>query len=756
MTLHVHKLEGCAPTPLAHYLKALAILRLVSEQRDPDARGWWRDEAFWLATRLSGDELVRFFLDEYEPTPILSPWNAGSGFYFREGKTKEKDEASGQLKKTGVRDQPTAATRAIDALVASESPRLCRYRECVQVARSVVASFGFKEAPGEEEKASLIAALRSHLPDAGTKWLDAAVTSLGDSFECAPLVGSGGNDGNEDFSKNFLERILDLLGPAGGKGHTLLRSCLFGDTVSGALDTAAGQFLPAGNGGSNAGIGFTGRSTANAWDYVLAAEGSLLFSGAAARRLDSASGGAAFPFAVRVDPAGYASAADSDRDASRFEVWLPLWEQPATVSNVRALLAEGRARIDRADAQRSTDVARALASLGTSRGIRAFERTAFFTRNGNMHYSAPVGRWDVASKPKDADLLDDIQVWMRWFRGFARDKLAPKAITSAGRTIDEAILAVCCAGAEPARWQALLIALGRAEAALLRSPNKTGDPKRRLSPLPSLRRGWIAAADDGSTELRLALALASQDVALRDRGKAIIANLRSHWLPLDRARGVRYAQAQRLSARFATDSNGLANDPDVVCLSDDLERDCIALVRRRVQIAPTLAARGLGLFGARGAEAPLADVMAFLAEDVDDARVLALARAFMAVEWWDPDRRRLDGPPSRWIDAGYATVRIAHLSEPLARANGENVVISLDPAPLARLAAGDVSAAATICLRRLRASGLSPKVQTIAGTARYARRLAASLAFPIRAADASRCADLITKPYEVEELVHAR
>lgn len=755
MTIHVHKLDGCAATPLAHYLKALAILRLVSEQRDPEARGWWKEQAFWLATRLSREELVRFFLEEYEPTPILSPWNGGSGFYFREGKTKDKDEASGQLKKTGIRDQPTAATRAIEALLTTDSPRLSRYRECARVARSVVASFGFIEAPGEEEKATLIAALRSQLPEVGTKWLDAAVTSLGDSFACAPLVGSGGNDGNEDFSKNFLERILKLIGSAGTEGRLLLESGLFADAVPGALDIAAGQFLPAGNGGANAGIGFAGTSTANPWDYILATEGSLVFAGAAARRLDASTAGAAFPFAVRVDAAGYASAADSDRDASRFEVWLPLWTQPSSLANVSALLAEGRARIDGIDAQRSTDVARALASLGTSRGIAAFERTAFFTRNGNMHYSAPLGRWDVSAQPHE-DLLDDIRLWLRWFRGFARDKLAPKTITSAARTVDESLLAVCRAGAEPARWQALLVALGRAEAALLRSPSKAGDPKRRLSPLPPLRGGWILAANDGSPELRLAVALASQDVALRHQGKAVVANVRSHWMPLERSRAVRYAHAERHGARFATDSNGLAHDPDVVCSTDDLERDCIALVRRRVQVAPNLASRGLGLFGARGAEAALEDVMAFLAGQVDDARVLALARPLMALAWWDPGRPPVQGPPPQAIDAAYAIMRIAHLSEPLDRGRGEKVTICLDPAPVARLAAGDLSAAAAICLQRLRASGLSPKVAIVAGTTRYARRLAASLAFPIRASDVSRCADLVTKPFEVEESVHAR
>ena len=31
MTLHHHILTGCAPTPLAHYLKALGILRTMTK-----------------------------------------------------------------------------------------------------------------------------------------------------------------------------------------------------------------------------------------------------------------------------------------------------------------------------------------------------------------------------------------------------------------------------------------------------------------------------------------------------------------------------------------------------------------------------------------------------------------------------------------------------------------------------------------------------------------------------------------------------
>lgn len=48
--MRLHRLDGCAPTPLAHYLKALGVLRLVAEQLDPQARGWWEESAsYWRA-----------------------------------------------------------------------------------------------------------------------------------------------------------------------------------------------------------------------------------------------------------------------------------------------------------------------------------------------------------------------------------------------------------------------------------------------------------------------------------------------------------------------------------------------------------------------------------------------------------------------------------------------------------------------------------------------------------------------------------
>ena len=80
-------LTGCSPVPLAHYLKALGIFRVVSEQADDNARGWWQDDAFRLRSSLDGEALTTFFLEQYEPTPLVAPWNGGSGFYPKDTQT---------------------------------------------------------------------------------------------------------------------------------------------------------------------------------------------------------------------------------------------------------------------------------------------------------------------------------------------------------------------------------------------------------------------------------------------------------------------------------------------------------------------------------------------------------------------------------------------------------------------------------------------------------------------------------------------
>ncbi len=93
MTTYEHVLHGCAPVPLAGYLKALGVFRLVAEQADPDAHGFWRDERFVLRTRLTEDELVRF-LSRHTSQAQSSPRGTGEPASWR---AKTEDRMKGHL-----------------------------------------------------------------------------------------------------------------------------------------------------------------------------------------------------------------------------------------------------------------------------------------------------------------------------------------------------------------------------------------------------------------------------------------------------------------------------------------------------------------------------------------------------------------------------------------------------------------------------------------------------------------------------------
>ena len=73
-------LKGCKCEPLSSYLKAIAVLRLVSQQKDPAVTGRWSGGCFEIDSTLDEESLIQFFLDAYSPTPVADPWNGGSGF----------------------------------------------------------------------------------------------------------------------------------------------------------------------------------------------------------------------------------------------------------------------------------------------------------------------------------------------------------------------------------------------------------------------------------------------------------------------------------------------------------------------------------------------------------------------------------------------------------------------------------------------------------------------------------------------------
>ncbi|MCE9634751.1 MAG: type I-U CRISPR-associated protein Csx17 [Planctomycetes bacterium] len=380
-----HELVGCRSEPLAGYLKALGVFRIVADQADADARASWRGDAFVLRTRLGVEALRAFFLQGYSPAPVITPWNGGGGFFFREEKG------------SGKRTKETEATRALAAVANSACSRLAPLRAAIGIARIELAVAGLDSAPKEDAKAVLVRRLRDELPDGALQWLDASVLLVGNEPRYPPLLGTGGTDGNLDFATNFHQRLGDLIcfetGAPSSASASWLDGALFGRAVPRLLDAAVGQFDPGAAGGTNQGPGFDRKSIVNPWDYVLMVEGALLLAASVTRRLAATGAGQlAFPFSVRSSGIGYPSAARSDEPSSRHEIWLPLWSGLARVSEVAALFREGRARIGRRAAVRGTDFARAIATIGTDRGIRQFVRFGFHARNGLSYFATPLGR----------------------------------------------------------------------------------------------------------------------------------------------------------------------------------------------------------------------------------------------------------------------------------------------------------------------------------------------------------------------------
>ena len=271
-------LHGCTVTPLASYLKALGVLRLVSSASnhahgvaaDAHVRGWWENGHFHLATSLGSEGLIRFLLDDYAPSAIIAPWNGGSGFYPKDNK------------------------EGIGPLTGAVAERFRTVASAIEVAAGEIRRRGWDTRPEANAKADLIATLRGRLSDSALsalRWLDATVALSGERLSFPQLLGTGGNDGRLDFTNNFMRRLVardGLFDAATGapapQSERLLRTALEAGSAQGLRSYSAGQFSPGAAGGANATIGYDGPARANPWDLVLALEGAVLFAGAATRR----------------------------------------------------------------------------------------------------------------------------------------------------------------------------------------------------------------------------------------------------------------------------------------------------------------------------------------------------------------------------------------------------------------------------------------------------------------------------------------
>lgn len=721
-------LPGCTSEPLMAYLKALGVLRLVSEQKDTAARGWWKNDTFCLRSSLGRDALLEFFLEEYSPSPIVAPWAGGSGFFRKDNK------------------------KAVEELSKGQSPRVRDYAHVIEKVHAILEDENVGDKPHDEDKVRLIRRFRRELPDDVVTWMDAAMVLQQDGQSFAPLLGTGGNDGRLDFTQNFMQRIVTLglhkLDYADNKSQEWLEQALF--TSPAKLGKASvGQFSPGRAGGPNATQGMEGNSIDNPWDFIFMLEGTLMFAGAAVRRLGvGSSGRAVFPFTVRAVAAGFDSPASGDEAESRGELWLPLWGRPANMAELHRLFSEGRAEISGSPARDGVDFARAVAGLGVDRGLAGFNRFAFLKRSGKAFLAAPLGRFEVIDR-SSVDLLREADGWIDRFRRASGDRAAPPRFASALRRIDSAVFAFCKHGGAPL-FQEIVVALGTAERALVASERFRNE--KGLRPLAGLSTAWIKAADDGSLEFTVARALASVHDP-EGRIGPLRANIESvDWKKMCRS----WAEKDRT----------------VVWNAADLATNMVDIFQRRLLDGARAGCERLPL--ASRFAVSLDTVARFIDGSLDDQRIENLVWGLMPVKGMRTGGYGQKGRAGTLPTPAYALLKLLFLPQslvidrekdgssfvrPLRDGERGGVLIRPEPSVLPLLRGGRLGEACVIAARRLRASGLNPMPGPLRGrgvrdgewreldhmgkAAVDPMRLAAALLIPIRNNAVSSLARLV-------------
>ena len=760
-------LHGCAPTPLASYLKALGVLRLISspanhvsgEAADAQARGWWEDERFHLRTTLSRERLLHFFLDDYAPSPIIAPWNGRAGFL--EGDAGETSTRRGAVLTKAIEKSTCRRLESIRLTVGSlrRNNRLDEYNrlrakvKALQTASTRLAGDEKKANDTEKRrvekqvrvvKSLLLPSIRAESDPHHVSYIDACYV-LAAAEVAAPILGSGGNDGSRDFGVNFAEVLLKLFdfsdGTSTDRAAGEINSAVFDVGCLTDAKGSMGQFTP-GKSGPNSTTGYDGSNPMNSWDVVLAMEGTLAFAGALTRRWGATGGSrAAFPFTFEPSTSGMGGLSSEDPNRPRGEIWTPQWRKPATFAEVGAIFAEGRLTLGQRTARTGLDAARSVARMGFSRGISGFDRYSIIQPDGKMPYQAtPLGRFNTPNQPR-RDLINDLEAgdWLRRVRRLASNsKKAPARARHAMRRLEDALFQMTTANRAREGTQNALMALGGLVEWLATSKNARTDS----TPPPRISRAWILKADDKSPEFRIAAALAgiglpapklaresapvvatngsdeaptrsgggsTRDNARFNTGPRIAPPMAAHLAPLDEKRFFHQGCLSQYRAWSAGDP-----PPTMVWGAGGLVPNLIAVLERRLVEASIQKLEDKPLTGAVFAR--LADVAEFLSGNFDDARCAAL---LAGLAWARPVRLRSAQSPSSGASAvpfAYAALKPVFTPDATLHAVGalrEHTRMPVPPGLVAHLRTGADSrdgratdAAVRSALARARASGL--------------------------------------------------
>jgi CRISPR-associated protein Csx17 len=752
------RLSGCAPAPLARYLKALGIFRLVTQQADPEARGHWRSDDFFLDTSLSRRELLDFFVEDYRPSPLIVPWSGSN--YFK----ADSELAAGALDqawpKTSSKKYPKSAG-AIEAVVATEDQRLADLRSAVRTAFEVMDELGLDQKSDldrSEAKAMFIQALRNRLDETGVDWIDAASVLTSEKARFNHLVGSGGgSDGNSNFGINFLQAVWLVLpefdrqrskfSKADGnkRGYPVpfdaresLAASLFEPlrNEAGISDLSPSLFDSA-NRKSHNGIsdGFTRSAAYNPWDFIFLLEGTVAFSGSLQRKYGTQTSTAAFPYLVDASPAGDGSFASNEDEFD--EIWLPIWSRNASYPELQRIFSNARIAVGREAATSGVEVLEAISRHGVDRGIDGFQRIGLVKGRigGDNYYASFDGDYHPVRRVPEVDLFEDFRPWLARTRRKSHRDDAPPRLGSALMRLEEAMFRAAAAPGKP-QMRRVLLRLADCQKLLCRSLVRARD-EARISPVPQLSSPWLQAIQASTPEFRLAAALASTYGPFVADDAEYKVGIRRHVEPLYTTRN---GDIHWLS-ETGRDVAWHGGDP-VDALNAVFGR---RLLHNRHSSEPLGARTGDMQNGSRDGwkdrgrvPAALTDIAAFVQGRLNLEHFADLFCGLLLVDWTDlgsvPEfSYGIDG--SEHPGALYALLKLCFTpqngSDSQRAGDSRRDVMPVVPQIHRLAASGDATRATELAARRLRGSGSSPLVDRVASRGSTARRAAAALAFPL-------------------------
>lgn len=676
-------LPGLRPEPLAGYLAGLGLIRVLGEQADSLITARWARDGLEVSTAVP--DIATWLADEYEPTPVVSPWNGGSGFG---AKDKEPVRRFGRL-----REHP--------------SPRLAKLRKTIDLADKVVATarkHGWITDTGIADKAKVVQELRNRCPDELLPWIDASIVLSGGDTYFPPLLGTGANDGRLDFSTNFHEQVLRVIAANEKervRSRAAARDLLDGTQDEQLAEAPIGQFAPGDAGGPGSSRFGGAASLANPWSYVLVVEGALLFAAAVTRRNQHSAGRAAMPFTVASSPDGSSSGARAEE--SRGEVWVPVWTKDFSLAEIRQLFAEARASWRGRPARRAVDFYAATKTLGVARGIGEFVRFGLQQRNGLAFTAVPLDRISVGEKPS-VQLAAKVEDWVSRVGGGD----ASTSVGEALRGFQSAHLEFA-RDADPRSLARMLAALTTLEMAVGRSGHARSAVPIRYTPRAAEFLDLLRQAE--SPELRIAVGVASCGTR---PAEGTSRTMRQLLLPVDPGEWRDAPIVPGFGARPLTD-----------VLAD------VLIWRSHTAIADRKARKYRGVTTFWGVPVPAADLHAFAAGDgqVDEKLLDTLLRACLSLNWRNV---RPDWTPLP-LDVPVSTLGLLHpLAAGLNSGNprddaDEEPVPALSPDWAARLVAGRIHQVHEEARARLLQAGWTAVPAPPNGSERDGARIAAAL-----------------------------